>query len=144
MTAASALTLSACDPGGDGGSRDGCRPERSGYYGDGGGYGSDDLQVVGLTADNRLICFSEDSPGYARNIGTVRGLTGGDTRLVGFDIYSTVRNGSTIDVQGLASLTVGGRASLYEITLFTGRASVQGTFSDANQVVGIAIPLNQL
>jgi Domain of unknown function (DUF4394) len=62
---------------------------------------------------------------------------------VGFDIYSTVRNGTTVDVKGLAALTVGGQSSLYEITLINGRASSQGAFSPRHQVIGIAIPLNQ-
>ena len=72
------------------------------------------------------------------------GKLGVDTDpAVGFDIYSTVRSGTTVDVKGLAALTVGGQSSLYEITLFNGRASSQGAFSPRNQVIGIAIPLNQ-
>jgi len=68
-----------------------------------------------------------------------------DTSLrVGFDIYSTVRDGSTVDVRGLASLTVGGQAGLYRITLFSGKAVFQGAFSTNNRVIDIAIPLNQL
>jgi hypothetical protein len=42
------------------------------------------LNVVGATADGRLICFTENSPGSARTVGTVTGLTG-DTALVGID-----------------------------------------------------------
>ena len=66
------------------------------------------------------------------------------TATIGFDIYSTVRNGSTVDVRGLASLVTGGQARFYRVTLFTGKATLRGTFSSQNQVVGIAIPLNQL
>lgn len=310
VAALAVFALAACEPNsGDGGSRNGCRPGDGSYgdYGDGGGgyggswgdsggswggggYGGDDLQVVGLTADQRLICFREDDPANARNIGTVRGLSG-DTRLlgidyrpatgalyglgdrggvyvlddrngaatlrsrlnvalsgssfgvdfnpvvdrlriisdngqnlranvdtgatlvdgtltypgppattatgvtgagytnndsdpntattlydidsnldqtviqspansgqlaatgkltvdtdanIGFDVYSTVRNGSTVDVQALASLTVNGQVGIYEVTLFNGRARSQGTFSSNNRVTGIAIPLNQL
>jgi hypothetical protein len=44
----------------------------------------DSLQVVGLTSDQRLICFNERRPQAARNIGHVAGLSG-DTRLVGID-----------------------------------------------------------
>lgn len=42
------------------------------------------LDVIGLTANNRLICFSEKRPGRAENIGTVVGLMG-DASLVGID-----------------------------------------------------------
>src|SRR5262245_22415492 len=42
------------------------------------------LVVVGLTADQRLVCFDERRPGRASAIGTVVGLDG-DTALVGID-----------------------------------------------------------
>ena len=42
------------------------------------------LAIVGLTSDQRLICFSDNSPANAGEIGEVSGLTG-DTRLVGID-----------------------------------------------------------
>jgi hypothetical protein len=60
---------------------------------------------------------------------------------VGFDIYSTIRNGSTVNVEGFASLTVGGDVRFYSITLFTGKAKDRGSFNQ--NVTGIAIPLNQ-
>ena len=64
---------------------------------------------------------------------------------VGFDIYSTVRNNVTVDVQGLASLqTAAGASSFYSIKLPTGKATLRGNFSSQNKVIGIAIPLNQL
>ncbi|MGL4399320.1 MAG: DUF4394 domain-containing protein [Luteolibacter sp.] len=44
----------------------------------------DDLVVIGLTSDNRLVWFSEDSPKRTRNIGAISGLTG-DTGLIGID-----------------------------------------------------------
>lgn len=59
----------------------------------------------------------------------------GDT---GFDIYSTIRNGSTVDLMGFAAVN----GSLYEITLFNGRASARGAIGAS--VTDIAIPLNQL
>lgn len=73
------------------------------YYGDrcasgsasGGTYDRDDrakaLQVVGLTNDNRLVCFNEYSPQEARSINFVSGLSGGDTFLIGIDFR--VQNG---------------------------------------------------
>jgi len=45
------------------------------------------IDVVGLTSDQRLICFRSDRPGRARDIGAVTGLDT-DTRLVGIDARS--------------------------------------------------------
>ncbi len=44
----------------------------------------DSLQVVGLTSDQRLICFNERRPQNARDIGFVSGVVM-DRRLVGID-----------------------------------------------------------
>lgn len=62
---------------------------------------------------------------------------------IGFDIYSSVQGGTTVDVRGLASLKVGGDTQLYSIALFSGKATLRGTFSAQDQVIAIAIPLNQ-
>ncbi len=43
-----------------------------------------DLQVVGLTSDNQLICFRVNNAGSAKVIGRVTGLEAGD-KLVGID-----------------------------------------------------------
>ena len=51
--------------------------------------------------------------------------------------YNPLVNGS----MELASLTVGGYSGLYEINLFTGRASHRGNF--AVGVTDIAIPLDR-
>lgn len=61
---------------------------------------------------------------------------------VGFDIYSTIRNGATVDNMGLASLIVAGKPGLYRIEMLTGKASLLGGLREA--LVDIAIPLNQL
>lgn len=64
---------------------------------------------------------------------------------VGFDIYSTVRNGVTVGVQGLASLhSANAPNTLYSINLSTGKATSRGSFPSQYQVIGIAIPLSQL
>ena len=69
----------------------------------------------------------------------------GQPQDVGFDIYSTIRNGVTVEVQALASLTSpAGAASLYSVKLPTGKASLRGGFKSTDRVVDIAIPLNQL
>lgn len=63
----------------------------------------------------------------------------------GFDIYSTIRDGVTVEVQALASLlTAAGTNGLYSIKLSTGKATLRGNFSSQNKVIDIAIPLNQL
>ena len=51
----------------------------------GSGHTSRSVEVVGLTSDQRLICFRSDKPERARTIAAVRGLQG-DTRLVGIDV----------------------------------------------------------
>jgi len=44
----------------------------------------DNLESVGLTADGRLICFLEQQPGQARQIGVIGGLMGGE-KIIGID-----------------------------------------------------------
>ena len=51
----------------------------------GSGHLSRSVEVVGLTSDQRLICFRSDRPERARTIAAVSGLVG-DTRLVGIDV----------------------------------------------------------
>ena len=64
---------------------------------------------------------------------------------VGFDIYSTIRDGTTVNVQSLASLQMAsGASNFYSVSLPTGKAALRGNFSARNKVIGIAIPLNQL
>ena len=46
---------------------------------------SNDLRVIGLTDDGRLVSFRARSPERTRHIGYVTGLTGTDTALVGID-----------------------------------------------------------
>jgi len=41
--------------------------------------------MIGLTSDQRLICFNEFRPGHASTIGTISGLVGDDSMLVGID-----------------------------------------------------------
>ena len=62
---------------------------------------------------------------------------------VGFDIFSAIRKGTTVDVRALAALTVEGRSRFYGVNLLQGRATSRGVFSTRNQVTGIAIPLDQ-
>jgi hypothetical protein len=94
--------------------------------------------------DSLLDQVNIQAPPNAGTLNPTGKLTVDTTPTVGFDIYSTVRSGSTVDLRGLASLVTGGQARFYRITLFTGKATLRGTFSSQNQVTGIAIPLNQL
>jgi len=83
------------------------------------------------------------SPANSGLLAATGKLTVDTNPTVGFDIYSTVRDGTTVRVQGFASLTVGGQSGFYKVKLFSGRASLEGSFSSRNQVTAIAIPLNQ-
>src|SRR5262245_17060471 len=67
------------------------------------------------------------------------------TSVAGFDIYSKVRDGVTVDVQGFAALTsaADNKVRLYEINLITGKANNRGRFKTEDAVIDIAIPLNQ-
>jgi len=115
----------------------------------GSAYTNNDLDASTATTlyalDTNLDQIAIQSP---PNDGTLAatGKLGGDAGpSVGFDIYSTVRDGVTVDVQALASsLTAAGASSLYSIKLPTGKATLRGNFSSQNKVIGIAIPLNQL
>lgn len=69
------------------------------------------------------------------------GKIGPDTTAhVGFDIYSTLTGTAATDNRGFASLTVGGQSRFYGISLMTGSATLLGSFSSYNQVIGIAVP----
>ena len=43
------------------------------------------MRVVGLTDDGRIVTFKARSPERTRNVGAVTGLTGTDTALIGID-----------------------------------------------------------
>jgi hypothetical protein len=61
----------------------------------------------------------------------------------GFDIYSSIRSGRATDAVGFASLSVGGRSALYEVSLITGRVDKRGSFDRDMRVTDIALPLNR-
>ena len=98
------------------------------------------LYVIDSVLDQVAI----QAPPNAGTLNPTGKLTLDAASAVGFDIYSRIRNDSTVDVRGLASLVTGGKTGFYRINLFTGNARLRGTFSSHNQVIGIAIPLNQL
>lgn len=115
----------------------------------GSAYSNNDLDATTGTTlyalDSNLDQIDIQSP---PNDGTLAstGKLGVDAAIsVGFDIYSTIRDGVTVNLQSLASLqTASGASSLYSINLPTGKATLRGNFALHNKVIGIAIPLNQL
>lgn len=84
------------------------------------------LDVVGLTSNQRLICFDENRPDDARTIGRVSNLLV-DTRLVGIDYRP-----ATGDLYGL-----GDQAGVYTIDVGTAEATLM---SRAN-TNGVAVVL---
>jgi len=94
--------------------------------------------------DSALDQTAIQSPANSGQLAATGKLGVDTSSTIGFDIYSTIREGTTVQVRGLASLTVGGASRFYRINLLQGRARSLGAFSSSNQVTGIAIPLNQL
>ena len=91
------------------------------------------------TLDQTVI----QSPANSGQLAATGKLGVNTNATIGSDIYSKVRNGTTVQVSAFASLTVDRRSAFYRINLLQGRATSEGTFSSKNQVTGIAIPLNQ-
>jgi Domain of unknown function (DUF4394) len=46
---------------------------------------SENLRVIGLTDDGRLVRFRANAPHQTRDLGSVQGLVGNDTALIGID-----------------------------------------------------------
>ena len=93
--------------------------------------------------DSALDQVSIQSP---PNNGTLvaTGKLGVDTTPdVAADIYSEVKNGSTVSNTAYAALSSASGSSFYQVDLLTGTARRTGDFSAGNSVVGIAFPQNQ-
>lgn len=116
----------------------------------GSAYTNNDLSPLTATTlyafDSTLDQIAIQSPPNNGSLAATGKLTVDASPNAGFDIYSTVRDGVTVDVQSLAVFTIAadGRNSLYSIKLPTGKATLRGSFGASNNVVDIAIPLNQL
>lgn len=116
----------------------------------GAAYTNNDLDAVNTlttlyVVDSTLDQVAIQSPA---NNGTLQGtgrLTVNTNASIGFDIYSTIRNNTTVNVEGFATLTsaADNTVRFYSVTLFNGKASSRGSFSNSNRVVDIAIPLGQ-
>ncbi|MET0556021.1 MAG: DUF4394 domain-containing protein [Vicinamibacteria bacterium] len=92
------------------------------------------------TATDRVVIQAPPGNGTLSPTGSLRVDAGTEA---GFDIYSQLRNGIASEVKAFASLFVGRRARLYTLNLLTGEASLRGTFHSSEQVVDLAVPLNQ-
>jgi len=111
----------------------------------GAAYTNNDLDTDTATTlfdiDTVLNQVSLQSPANAGLLAPT-GLLGVDADTdAGFDIYSTLRDGRTVDVTGFATLSAGGRSALYEITIFTGEARKLGSFK--SPVTDLAVKLDQ-
>ncbi|MGH3873012.1 MAG: DUF4394 domain-containing protein [Pseudonocardiaceae bacterium] len=111
------------------------------------GYTNNDLAAttgttlfdVNTTNDTLVV----QSPANAGTLAAAGQLTVDAVGNAGLDIYSTLRNGTTVDNRALATLQVGGGYALYEVNPLTGEATSLGSFPPGTSVVDIAIPLNQ-
>jgi uncharacterized protein DUF4394 len=91
------------------------------------------------TALDRLDLQSPANAGTLAPVGQLRIDAGPDA---GFDIYSTVRDGRTVAVQGWATLVTNGQSRVFSVNLATGEVTDRGGFR--MPVVDLAIGLGQL
>jgi Domain of unknown function (DUF4394) len=88
------------------------------------------LNIVGLTDDNKLVQFSSENPS-PRETGTIRGLDGGDTRLIGIDYR----------VQDGRLYGVGDKGGLYTVET-NGQATSVGRLTIAPQGTSFGVDFN--
>lgn len=98
--------------------------------------------------DSNLDQVAIQSPANSGQLAATGKLRVNTSSAVGVDIYSTISGGTTVNNEGFASLTVatstGTRSGLYSVDLLTGRARRIGFFNPADEMVDIALPLNQV
>ena len=115
----------------------------------GSAYTNNDLNADTATTlyalDSTLDQIALQSPPNAGTLAATGKLTVDATDVAGFDIYSKIRDGVTVEVQALASIKAAdGSMRLYSVRLPTGKAISRGSFGSQLMVTDIAIPLNQL
>ncbi|WP_145979359.1 DUF4394 domain-containing protein [Ramlibacter tataouinensis] len=120
-------------------------PGRTAFAVTGAAYVNNDLDVSTATtlfdidSVNNVVAIQSPPAG---GVLVTAGALGVDVDApVGFDIYSTLRNGLTVHNTGFAALTAGGQGGLYVVNLLTGHARLVGQFS--TRVVDLALPLDQ-
>jgi len=91
--------------------------------------------------DTMLDQIAIQSPANSGSLAATGKLGVNASANAGFDIYSTVRGGTTVDLEGYAVMWADGRMGLFEINLLSGKATSAGEFP--KKVTDIAIPLNQ-
>jgi Domain of unknown function (DUF4394) len=110
-------------------------------------YTNNDLNADTATAlydiDTMLDQVALQAPANSGQLSPIGKLGVDAATDAGFDIYSQIRSGKAVDATGFATLSVGGRTTLYRISLITGRADRLGMFPRKTQVTDIALPLNQ-
>ena len=62
---------------------------------------------------------------------------------IGADIYSVVRQGTTVENHAFASVRSGSTSWFTEVDLLTGRVTNRDQFSAGDTVIGLTVPLNQ-
>lgn len=114
----------------------------------GAAYSNNDLDPNTATTlydlDTNLNQLAIQSPANHGTLAPTGLLTVDAGPSAGFDIYSKVRDGSTVELFGYATLLVDGGYRSYDITLFSGNAEDEGAFPAAVQVFDLAMPLNHL
>ena len=120
-------------------------PGRTAFAVTGAAYVNNDLDVSTATtlfdidSVNNVVAIQSPPAG---GVLVTAGALGVDADApVGFDIYSTLRNGLTVRNTGFAALTASGQSGLYIVNLLTGQARLVGQFN--TRVVDLALPLNQ-
>jgi Domain of unknown function (DUF4394) len=111
----------------------------------GAAYTNNDLDAATGTTlfdlDATLDQIALQSPPNNGSLVATGKLTEDAGAAAGFDIYSSVWNGTTVANRALAVLDINGETCLYRVDLLTGSASYAGSFDEI--VVDLAIPLAQ-
>jgi hypothetical protein len=93
--------------------------------------------------DSTLDQIAVQSPPNTGSL-VATGKLGFDTNgVVAADIYSKVRDGSTVANWAFVSLSDDTGSTFFKVDLLTGRASSLGEFATSVPIVGVAIPTNQ-
>ena len=113
----------------------------------GAAYTNNDLDLSTATTlfdlDATLDQIAAQAPANNGTLSATGKLTVDTGEAAGLDIYSTLRGGITMGNQAFAVLTVNGALGFYSVNLLTGKAEFEDNFKTTDQVVDIAIPLNQ-